>query len=107
MARPAVDVARGNTSKSCVLKARESRNTRRLDENEISDNAPSDKGGKHTFPLTVKKSLKKKPLLRVKARGTPVTITGNSEAIVNVLDEEDFKTVKTEKKKKKQEKTEM
>ena len=81
----------------CLKGKRESRNTRRLDENEVSDNAPSDKGEKHTFSLTTKQSLKKKPLLRVKARGTPVTITGNSEAIVYVLDEQDFKTVKTEK----------
>ena len=44
MARPPVDVARGSTSKSCVLRQeRESRNTRRLDENEVSDNEPSDK----------------------------------------------------------------
>ena len=73
------------------LKAREkeSRNTRRLDENEVSDNAPSDKDEKRTFSLTTKQSLKKKPVLRVKARATPVTIPENSEAIVNVLDEED------------------
>ena len=68
---------------------RESRNTRRLDENEVSDNEPRDKDKKHTFSLTAKQSLKSKPLLRVKARETPVTIIANSEAIVNVLDDED------------------
>ncbi|KAK2556018.1 hypothetical protein P5673_022011 [Acropora cervicornis] len=87
MARPAVDVARGNTSKSCVLKARERVETR----------AVWTKTKFRTTHQVTKQSLKKKPLLRVKARGTPVTITGNSEAIVYVLDEEDFKTVKTEK----------
>ena len=30
----------------------ESRNTRRLDKNEVSDNEPSDKDEKHTFSLT-------------------------------------------------------
>ena len=64
----------------------ESRNTRRLDKNEVSDNEPSDKDEKHTFSLTTKQSLKNKPLLilKVKAQGTPVTIIANSEASIKV-----------------------
>ena len=43
---------------------RESRNTRRLDENEVSDKEPSNKDVKHTFSLSTKQSLKNKTLFK-------------------------------------------
>ena len=42
----------------------ESRNTRRLDEKEVSDNEASGKAEKHTFSLTTKQSFKNKPLFK-------------------------------------------
>ena len=49
----------------------ESRNTRRLDKNEVSENEPSDKDEKHTFSLATKQSLKNKPLFKIQsARNT-------------------------------------
>ena len=69
-----------------------SRNTCRLDENEVSDNEPRDEDEKHTFSLSTKQSLKNEPLLKFKAQGTPVTIMANSGAISNILDEEDEQT---------------
>ena len=87
----------------------ERRNTRCLDENQVTDNEPSDKDEKHIpsrwldtgSRLTMLQSnpWKLNHFLKVKAQGTRVTIIANSEAVIYVLDEEDHLN--------KQEKTEM
>ena len=67
MAKPAVDVVGGTTSKP---------NQEHLHQNEVFDDKPSDKDEKHTFSLSTKQSSKNKLLFKNQSARNTCNLNG-------------------------------
>ena len=75
----------------CRSKGKESsRNKRRPTVNKVSEDESSDEGEVYTFFLSTK-TLKDKPLFKIKVHDMPVTIVADSGASINILDEKEYR----------------
>lgn len=58
--------------------------------NKVSEDETSDEGEVYTFSLSAK-TPKNKPLFKIKVYDMPVTITADSGASINILDEKEYR----------------
>ena len=66
------------------------RNKLRPTVNKVSEDETSDEGEVYTFSLSAK-TPKNKPLFKIKVYDMPVTITADSGASINILDEKEYR----------------
>ena len=58
--------------------------------NKVNENESSDEGEVYTFSLSTK-TLKDKPLFKIKVHDMPVTIMADSGESINILDEKEYR----------------